>query len=86
MPIDAEHFPDENFRRIVVRYDTDSDGLLSRSELKQVTELDVSVNEIADLTGVEYFTALQTLDCSNNKLTTIPLRTLGQLEKAELQQ
>ena len=81
VPIDAEHFPDENFRRIVVRYDTDSDGLLSRSELKQVTELDVSVNEIADLTGVEYFTALQTLDCSNNKLTTIPLRTLGQLEK-----
>lgn len=81
MPIDAEYFPDENFRRIVVRYDTDSDGLLSRSELKQVTELDVSINEIADLTGVEYFTALQTLDCSNNKLTTIPLRTLGQLEK-----
>lgn len=30
---------------------------------------------------MEYFTALQTLDCSNNKLTTIPLRTLGQLEK-----
>ena len=71
-------FPDQVFRQYVLdNIDTDKDGKLSKEEALKVTEIDVSYtytpdNErISSLEGVQYFTNLQRLDCSYNKLTTL---------------
>ena len=73
--IDATNFPDEIFRTYVQEnFDTTADGILSESELRQATEINVSYKGISDLTGVEYFTALQALNCGANSLTTLDVR------------
>ena len=71
--IDAKNFPDENFRAIVAGtdIDKDADGYLSTAEIAAVTELFVGMESINDLTGVEHFTALTSLDCSNNGLSAL---------------
>ena len=72
--INAAKFPDANFCAFVQDYDTNSDGKLSEAELAAVTEMDCHGKEIADLTGIEHFTALTQLDCWDNKLTTLDVR------------
>ncbi len=69
--INEANFPDANFRAFVQDYDTNSDDKLSEAELAAVTEMDCHGKEIADLTGIEHFTALTRLDCWENKLTTL---------------
>ena len=72
--IDATNFPDERFRTYIQEnFDTTADGILSESERKQVTEINVSSKGISDLTGVEYFTVLKELHCSYNNLTELDL-------------
>lgn len=67
-------FPDENFRAYVSEnFDKDSNGSLSDDEIKAVTKIDVSNKEIADLTGINCFTALEELYCCNNALTVLDL-------------
>ena len=73
--IDATNFPDETFRTYVKEnIDTTPDDILTVSELEQVTMIDVSLKEISDLTGVEYFTALKELYCGGNNLTELDVR------------
>jgi hypothetical protein len=46
------------------------------------TTLDVSNSGITDLAGIEYFTALEVLNCSDNSLTALDVSTLSNhLEK-----
>ncbi len=71
--IDAEHFPDANFRAVVKTFDKDNNGELSVAELGAVAFMDCSNKEISDLTGIQYFTKLDTLNCNNNKLTSLNL-------------
>ena len=67
-------FPDAAFRGYIAgNADTDKDSLLSESEIAGVTGLDVSGMGIQDLRGIGYFTALQSLDCSGNELTSLDL-------------
>lgn len=53
--------------------DTDSDGLISYTEAGETTSLWISEREISDLTGIEAFLNLDTLDCERNQLTTLDL-------------
>ena len=70
--INATNFPDEVFRSYVSsNFDTDSDNVLSDSELENVTEISVSSMGITTLEGVEYFTALIELYCNSNQLTEL---------------
>lgn len=71
--VDEEHFPDENFRNWVLAQSYGSDGKLTASEIAGVKAIDVSGKSIADLTGIEYFTALDTLTCNSNNLTTLDM-------------
>ena len=72
--IDETNFPDQNFRNYVSAYcDQDGDGTLSESEIAARTGLYLDKREIYSLKGIEYFTSLQSLDCSLNKLTTLDL-------------
>ena len=72
--IDETNFPDQNFRNYVsANCDQDGDGTLSKSEIAATTKFYLSSENIYSLKGIEYFTSLQRLDCSWNKLTTLDL-------------
>ena len=79
--INAANFPDANFREFVKQYDKDSNGYLSTAELAEVTSMDCGSKSIADLTGVEHFTALKRLYCYSNDLTSLDLSNNTALTK-----
>lgn len=72
-PIEAE-FTDANFlnavREIIVK--TNGEHIYP-SNLKNIKELDVSNSNITNLAGIEYFTSLEKLNCSHNKLQELDL-------------
>ena len=86
--IDATNFPNTNFRNIIAQYDTDGDGYLNKAELTSiasVTSLNVSNKNINSLKGIEYFTGLQYLYCSNNQLTALDVSKNRNLKLLECQ-
>ena len=69
--INSTTFPDSKFRAYVKDFDTDtrlSPGRLTASECDAVKNIEVGSNGITSLKGVEYFTNLEMLRCSNNQL------------------
>ena len=74
VPLDSTAFPDPAFLQWSQQKDTDGDGFLSQSELDAVTSIDLRKRGIQDLTGLEHFHALKTLNCSENDLTSLVLR------------
>ena len=72
--INAANFPDAFFRGYVSsKFDTNGNGSLSVSELAAVTTMVCGQMNIANLKGVEYFTALTELACFDNQLTSLDL-------------
>lgn len=71
--INEDNFPDSNFRREVKDYDTDKDGYLSSVEAFAVKDMQISVRNISNLKGIEYFTELTTLIINGNKLSEVDL-------------
>ena len=69
--IDDTNFPDANFRTIVEHYDTNKDSSLSDTEIAAVEEIDCYDKGISNLKGIEYFTALRSLSCGRNQLTSL---------------
>lgn len=79
--IDETNFPDENFRTFVSEnYDTDKDGSLSTEEIGNVTVIDCSGKDIANLTGIGVFTSIKELDCSGNRLSFLNVAQNTELE------
>jgi len=76
IPINETNFPDARFRTYVKdNFDKDKNNTLSQSECDDVKEIDVSIPaddhsgaEIEDLTGIEHFKKLTSLNCSRNYL------------------
>ena len=76
--ITEENFPDAVFRQWL----TDAshvngygaDGVFTAEELAQIRSINVSELGISSLQGIEYFTALQSLSCAENRLTTLDVR------------
>lgn len=64
IPIDAAHFPDQEFRRYFAdpSIDKDQNGKLSIEERADVTELYSYYEDYEDMTGVEYFFNLTYLE------------------------
>lgn len=72
--INEENFPDSAFRSYVVEnFDKDGSGDLSEEEIAAVTDISVSDMGIRSLSGISYFTELDSLDCSWNELTSLDL-------------
>ena len=65
--------PDANFeqRLISFGYDNILDGTVLTAAIDTVTHLEVSYYGISDLTGIEDFTDLTELFCTNNNLTSL---------------
>jgi Leucine-rich repeat (LRR) protein len=74
--IDVAAFPDANFRAWLLDGShiggAGADGVLEPSEIAGITEINVGSKSIADLTGIEYFTALEYLYCGGNNLAELP--------------
>ena len=64
---------------LLANFDTDGDGRLSNVEIQNVTEIDCSESGIASLEGIDIFTNLTSLICSNNKLNSLNVSSLTAL-------
>lgn len=70
------YVPDDNFEQALIDLGYDSgplDDYVPTANISGLTILDVSGKGIEDLTGIEDFVSLQTLNCANNNLKTIDL-------------
>jgi Leucine-rich repeat (LRR) protein len=67
------YVPDDNFeqRLINLGYDNVLDDYVTTANINTVTYLNVRSQNIADLTGIEAFTALTYLWCYDNQLTSL---------------
>ena len=70
---------DPNFEQALIDLGIDGDGLINqqilKSEAEAVTSLNVAGKQIANLTGIEGFINLTSLDCGNNLLVEINLES-----------
>ena len=76
--INEANFPDKAFRTKIgsATYDRNGDGKLDPTEIARIHQLDLNgswPNYIADLTGIAFFTNIDSLSVRGNKLTSIDL-------------
>ena len=82
--IDEENFPDENFRDYVSKkFDKDKDGMLTKSELDEVTKIYIERELITSFKGIEHFTELKELYCIEDKLTELDVKSNTKLTHLE---
>lgn len=76
-------FVDPAFEKIAVTLcDLDGDGKVSRAEALNLETLDITNKGITDLTGIEWFTNLRILNCSeNSSLKTLDISSNTALEE-----
>ena len=67
MILSDKYFPDANFRSRLADILDIAEG--DEFDPETVKNLDLSSADIADLTGIDYFVNLETLDCADNQLT-----------------
>ena len=77
--IDEEHFPDAGFRSWILEQTYGSDGVLTAEEAAGVTVIYIENKHIADLTGIRYFTGLQTLHAQFNDFPRLDVSGLTNL-------
>lgn len=66
--IDETNFPDENFRSWMLSETYGTDGVLTQSEARKVSQINVTEKSIKRLKGIEYFTEIVILQCSKNQI------------------
>lgn len=74
--IKKTYIPDNNFEQALIGLGYDSgplDDYVPTANISGLTSLDVSDKGISDLTGIQDFISLQSLNCGINSLTTIDL-------------
>lgn len=71
--VDLVEILDINFLNALIErgVDSDGDGAISFSEAEAVDSLDVSSREISDMTGIEAFINLESLNCISNQLSSL---------------
>ncbi len=82
--IDQTTFPDANFRNYVLSQTYGSDGVLTDAEIAEVKSMYPWYRDIEDLTGIEYFTELETLDVGGNLLAEVDLSQNTKLKRLSL--
>lgn len=66
-------FTDNKFLNIIRKLVKKPQGVVYLSDVRDIKELDVSNSNIANLEGIEHFTSLEKLNCSNNNITKLDL-------------
>ena len=74
--INETHFPDPVFRQYIIDagFDFNGDGILSSAEISEVRKIECERKDLRSLKGIEYFTELEELLCSNNQLTSLDVK------------
>ena len=69
------YVPDDNFEQALIDlgYDDVLDDYVVTANISNVTSLNVSLKNIADLTGIQDFTSLLSLNCQANNLSDLTL-------------
>jgi len=69
--------PDANFEQALIDLGIDSDGIINQSvataDISGIKTLNVENKEISDLTGIEQFTSIEDLNCSENQIESLDL-------------
>ena len=73
LAINADNFPDQNFRVFLQSESYGKDYVLTPEEISVIKSLYLINNGITSLKGIEYFTALTELFCYGNQLTSLDL-------------
>ena len=82
--LNAENFPDANFRAALADILGINEGDdISQEKINATTQIYVSDKSISDLKGIEHFTALTTLYCDYNQLTTLDVSKNTTLTKLD---
>ena len=86
--INEVNFPDPQFRKFIATLDENKDGTLSQIELEAVKSIqfpskDYSDN-IGDLTGLGFFTALESLDCASHRIEVFDLENNVNLKNLQV--
>ena len=82
--INEANFPDANFRSYVqTEFDKDGDKKLSSTEIAAVKEIIASLRGIKNLKGIEFFTALETLNCVQCELTALDVSKNTELTRLD---
>lgn len=77
-------FSDNKFKASLVdKFDTDGDGAVSKEEAAAAKSIDCSDLSITSLSGLEFFTNLEELNCSKNEIKSIDLTSLSKLKKLD---
>ena len=83
IPIDEEHFPDENFRNYIKReIDVNNDNVLNISEIRNTTSIGTNFQS-SKLRGIEYFSYLSYLACQDTQLIELDLSKNTALKRLE---
>jgi len=78
--INSTNFPDAIFRNyVLLNYGSPGTTTISDATIANAKKINVSLKSITNLKGIEYFTALTDLDCSNNQLTSLDVSKLTNL-------
>jgi len=79
--LELTYIPDDNFEQKLINlgYDNVMDDYVITNNINTLTYLNIGDSQISDLTGIEDFTQLTYLHCSNNELTDINLSQNQQL-------
>ncbi len=79
--VNEENFPDEAFRNWIIKNIPGAeDSVLTTEEIEAVKEISVSGQGIKNLEGIKNFKNLESLDCTDNNLTTLDLTGLDALK------
>jgi len=70
--INATNFPDPNFRAYVSEL-VDGRNVITPAEIANITNINVFRRNISNLKGIEHFTALQSLNAGDNRLTELDM-------------
>lgn len=81
--------PDAAFRAVLKKFDTDSDGIVSRAEADAVTELnlewDWESTQIQNLQGIAFFSEIEILNAAYQNLQTVDLSGNKKLKRVNLE-
>lgn len=78
--INETTFPCPNFRTWILEQQYGEDGILTDDEIANVKTIKVVGKEISDLSGIEFFSRLESLFCSDNCLTSFDGTGLPRLQ------
>lgn len=80
--LNETNFPDANFRAALADILQISEGsVISKEMIAATKEVNVYRKSIADLMGIEHFTALTRLECGDNRLTSLDMSKNTALER-----